>query len=80
MGARRHAGLRHYCRIGGRSEPGNVARWVVESAPVPSLFRRAGARLNVLFLTRSLDLGGAERQLATLAPALARRGHAGEVA
>jgi len=31
--------------------------------------------VNVLFLTRSLELGGAERQLVTLAPALARRGH-----
>jgi glycosyltransferase involved in cell wall biosynthesis len=31
--------------------------------------------LNVLFLTRALDLGGAERQLVVLAAALARRGH-----
>ena len=53
---------------------------MLESPPVPSLSRCGGARLNVLFLTRSLELGGAERQLATLAPALVRRGHAVEVA
>lgn len=36
--------------------------------------------MNVLFLVRGLHLGGAERQLATLARALRRRGHQAEVA
>src|SRR3569623_1069815 len=35
---------------------------------------------DILFLTRSLDRGGAERQLVVLAKGLARRGHAVAVA
>ena len=33
------------------------------------------APLRILFLARSLETGGAERQLVTLAAGLARRGH-----
>lgn len=36
---------------------------------------RSGERMRVLFLTRSLARGGAERQLITLAKGLAERGH-----
>jgi glycosyltransferase involved in cell wall biosynthesis len=53
---------------------------VVESAAASSRSRRGGDALNVLFLTRSLSLGGAERQLVTLAGGLARRGHVVRVA
>jgi glycosyltransferase involved in cell wall biosynthesis len=62
------------------SSPGSVTPLASPSpalgpARVEPTVLRAGRRMKIAFLVRSLDYGGAERQLVTLAAAFRERGH-----